>query len=51
VTFDPTDQGEFQRDFLGYNGEGITDRNYLVVDKRGVRKIEKTVILKREQIL
>lgn len=51
LTFDPTDQGEFQRDFLGYNGEGITDKRYLVIDKRGVRKVEKTIILRREDIL
>jgi len=54
VMFDPIqlDQSEFSKDFFGYKGEGITDKHYLVVDpKTGIRRVEKTIILRREDIV
>jgi len=50
VTMDPTEQSPFHQDFFGWKGEGLTDDRYLVVDKRGVRTISKTVELKRSDV-
>jgi hypothetical protein len=51
VTMDPTEQSEFHQDVFGWKGEGITDPRYLVTDRRGVRLITKTIILKRSDLL
>jgi hypothetical protein len=61
VTFDPRTQAPFIQDVYGWNGEGITDPKYLVIDptRAGhvdgktvpLRLIQKTITLKRSQVL
>ena len=40
------------QDRFGYSGEGLTDKNYLYVDKnkRGLRMIRRVITLTKEQI-
>lgn len=51
VTYDPTMQGELVMDYTGYKGEGLTDPKNQKLDSRGIRIIQKTVTLTRDQIL
>jgi hypothetical protein len=61
VTFDSRTQAPFIQDVYGWNGEGITDPKYLVIDQTRsgrvegktvpLRLIRKTITLKRSQVL
>jgi hypothetical protein len=61
VTFDPRTQAPFIQDVYGWNGEGITDPQYLITDdsRAGIiegkrvplRLIQKKITLKRPQVL
>jgi hypothetical protein len=61
VTFDPRTQAPFIQDVYGWNGEGITDPHYLVIDptrtgtiegkKIPLRLIQKKIALKRSEVL
>jgi hypothetical protein len=61
VTFNPRKQAPFIQDVYGWSGEGVTDPKYLVIDKSRtgtvegkrvpLRLIEKTITIKREQVL
>ena len=53
LSFNPRNAPEFVQDRLGWSGEGLTDKKYLVVDrsKRNLRMLRASVILTREDIL
>lgn len=51
VSLDPTRQSLLHQDAWGWKGEGLTDDQYLVTDERGVRTVQKTVTLDREDVI
>ena len=52
-SFSPRNAPEFVQDRIGWSGEGLTDKKYLVVDKgrRDLRMLRKVVVLSREDLL
>ncbi|HEY3284528.1 MAG TPA: hypothetical protein VGN26_19835 [Armatimonadota bacterium] len=51
VFFDPARQGPYVQDGLGWLGEGYQDKDSHIDPKRGIRVLEKDIILRRDQIL
>jgi hypothetical protein len=51
ITLDPTRQSLLHQDVWGWKGEGLTDSNYLVTDKRGIRVVSKTVTLGQKDVI
>lgn len=53
LSFNPRTAPEFVQDRLGWSGEGLTDKRYLVVDpaKRNLRMLRVPITLTREDIL
>ncbi|MGQ9808864.1 MAG: tetratricopeptide repeat protein [Armatimonadota bacterium] len=49
-TFNPLTAPDFVQDVVGFKGEGLADQKYLVV-RNGVRMLEKSFIIKRNQLL
>jgi len=51
VSFNPRNAPEFVQDRYGWSGEGLTDKNFLVTDEKGLRMLRVVIPLTREDLL
>ena len=51
VSFNPRTAPEFAQDRYGWNGEGLTDKNYLDTSKPGLRMIKWAKVLSKSDIV
>lgn len=51
LTFNPRTAPDYIQDRIGWDGEGMTDKNYLDTSVPGVRKVRKVIHLERKDII
>ncbi len=51
IWFNPRNATQDIKDWVGWSGEGMTDKRYLDTSTKGLRLLKKVIVLKREDII